>query len=67
VNHDTPAIRVSGGIVGNPLVRLGGEFGLNHVINVAAVVDNRILVDSLRVWASEITDIQLAAVTPTRR
>jgi two-component system, NarL family, nitrate/nitrite response regulator NarL len=35
------------------------------VINIAAVEDNRILVDSLRAWASGIPDIRLIAITPT--
>ncbi len=35
------------------------------MINVAAVEDNLIMVDSLRAWASGFTDIQLRAVTHT--
>lgn len=47
------------------MTRSGGEFGLSHVIDVAAVEDNLILVDSLRAWAGGLADIRLTAVTPT--
>jgi two-component system, NarL family, nitrate/nitrite response regulator NarL len=35
------------------------------VISVAAVEDNLILVDGLRAWARELSDIRLTAITPT--
>src|SRR5215831_7782331 len=36
---------------------------MSHFIDIAAVEDNRMLVDSLRAWPSESRDIRLAAVT----
>jgi two-component system nitrate/nitrite response regulator NarL len=47
------------------LVPLRGEFGLTPAINVAAVEDNLMMVDSLRAWASGFPDIHLVAVTST--
>lgn len=38
---------------------------MSHVIDVAVVEDNKILVDSLRAWASRLADIRLMAVTST--
>lgn len=38
---------------------------MSPVINVAAVEDNLIMVDSLRAWASGFSDIRLISVTPT--
>ena len=38
---------------------------MSPVIKVAAVEDNKILVDSLRAWARGIPDIRLIAITPT--
>jgi len=46
-------------------VRQDGDFGVSSVINVAAVVDNRILVDGLRAWASGVPEVRLTAVTTT--
>src|SRR5215470_16852916 len=38
---------------------------MSHFIDIAAVEDNRLLVDSLYAWASESRDIRLQAVTST--
>lgn len=38
---------------------------MSPVINVAAVEDNLIMVDSLRAWASGFSDIRLISVSPT--
>ena len=38
---------------------------MSHFIDIAAVQDNRMLVDSLWAWASQSRDIRLTAVTST--
>ena len=38
---------------------------MSHFTDIAAVEDNRMLVDSLRAWASESGGIRLTAVTST--
>ncbi len=38
---------------------------MSHFIDIAAVEDNRMLVDSLWAWASESRGIRLTAVTST--
>jgi two-component system, NarL family, nitrate/nitrite response regulator NarL len=44
---------------------LGEEHGMNDMIDIAVIEDNRILIDGLRAWARNLRDIRLAAVAST--
>jgi hypothetical protein len=41
----------------------GEEWGMNDLIDIAVIEDNRMFIDGLRAWAETEPDIRLAAVT----